>query len=75
GGSPTPFDRVLATQYGNEAAQLVMAGTWGRMVTLQHGRLGSVALADAAHGNRRVPLDDPLLRAARQIGISLGKSG
>lgn len=73
GGSPTPFDRVLATQYGNEAAQLVMAGAWGRMVTLQHGRLGSVALADAAHGNRRVPLDDPLLRAARQIGISLGE--
>ena len=73
GGSPTPFDRVLATQYGNEAAQLVMAGAWGRMVTLQQGRLTSIALADAAHGNRQVPLDHPLLRAARQIGVSLGE--
>ncbi|MCX7742252.1 MAG: ATP-dependent 6-phosphofructokinase [Tepidimonas sp.] len=75
GGSPTPFDRVLATQYGNEAAQLVMTHAWGRMVTLQRGQLTSVALAEAAHGNRRVPLDHPLLRAARQIGVSLGEPG
>ncbi|WP_143902725.1 6-phosphofructokinase [Tepidimonas thermarum] len=73
GGSPTPFDRVLATQYGNEAAQLVMAAAWGRMVTLQQGRLGSVALADAAHGSRQVPPDHALLRAARQIGVHLGE--
>ncbi|MFN4103937.1 MAG: 6-phosphofructokinase, partial [Tepidimonas sp.] len=75
GGSPTPFDRVLATQFGNEAAQLVMRGAFDRMVTLQDGRLGSIALAEAVHGSRRVPLDHPLLRAARQIGVSLGEVG
>ena len=72
GGSPTPFDRVLATQYGNQAAQLVMQGRFNRMVTLQRGQLGSIALADVAHRHRQVPLDHPLLLTARQIGVSLG---
>ena len=74
GGSPTPFDRVLATQFGNEAAQLIMQGQFNRMVTLHGGRLGHVALADVVHGTRTVPLDHPLLRAARQIGVSLGEA-
>jgi len=73
GGSPTPFDRVLATQFGNQAAQLVMEGRYNRMVTLDGGRLGCVALADVAHQHRSVPLDHPLLQAARQIGVSLGE--
>jgi len=72
GGSPTPFDRVLATQFGNQAARLVMQGQFNRMVTLQRGQLGSIALADAAHQHRQVPLDHPLLQTARQIGVSLG---
>lgn len=75
GGSPTPFDRVLATQFGNEAAQLVMRGDFDRMVTLQAGRLTSIPLAEAVHGSRCVPADHPLLRAARQIGVSLGEAG
>jgi phosphofructokinase-like protein len=74
GGAPTPFDRVLATQYGNQAAQLVMAGRLDRMVTLEHGRLGSIELAQVAGGSRRVPPDHPLLACARQIGVSLGEA-
>jgi len=74
GGAPTPFDRVLATQFGNQAAQLVMAGQFNRMVTLQDGRLGSIELAHVAHQNRLVPLDHPLLQAARQTGVSLGET-
>ncbi|WP_144328796.1 6-phosphofructokinase [Tepidimonas charontis] len=73
GGAPTPFDRVLATQFGNEAAQLIMRGEFNRMVTLRDGRLGSIALSDVVHGTRQVPLDHPLLRTARQIGVSLGE--
>ena len=72
GGSPTPFDRVLATQFGNQAAQLVMGRQFNRMVTLQAGRMTSVLLADVAHQHREVPLDHPLLQTARQIGVSLG---
>ncbi len=72
GGTPTPFDRVLATQFGTQAASLVGRGEFGRMVTLQGGVLGSVALAEVAGRNRTVPLDHPLLKCARQIGVCLG---
>jgi 6-phosphofructokinase 1 len=72
GGAPTPFDRVLATQFGNQAAQLVQRGSFNRMVTLADGRLGSVPISQVAGQNRRVPADHPLLVAARQIGVSFG---
>lgn len=71
-GAPTPFDRVLATQFGTQAATMVCRGEFGRMVTVQGGMPGSVALADVAGRNRTVPLDHPLLMSARQIGVCLG---
>lgn len=74
GGAPTPFDRVLATQFGNEAAHLVLRGEFDRMVTLVGAQLTSVPLARVAGRNRRVPLDHPLLTCARQIGVSLGEA-
>ncbi|MBF5003269.1 6-phosphofructokinase [Diaphorobacter caeni] len=73
GGDPTPFDRVLATRFGHRAAQLVLAREWGRMVTLQHGEIGSVALGDVANAQRTVPLDHELITTALDIGISLGR--
>ena len=72
GGAPTPFDRVLATQFGTEAALMLRRGEFNRMVALQGGQLCSVALADVAGRNRSVPPDHPLLACARQIGVCLG---
>ncbi|MGN0858937.1 MAG: 6-phosphofructokinase [Stenotrophomonas sp.] len=74
GGDPTPFDRVLATQFGHHAAQLVLAGRFGRMVTLQHGRITSVPIATVANTQRQIPADHPLLTMARDIGICLGEA-
>ena len=72
GGAPTAFDRVLATRFGYEAAQLVEQGRFGRMVALQGDSTTSVPIADVAGRNRLVPVDHPLLHAARGIGIVLG---
>ncbi|HEU5394486.1 MAG TPA: ATP-dependent 6-phosphofructokinase [Candidatus Methylomirabilis sp.] len=47
GGSPTPFDRVLATRFGIKAVDLVLAGDFGKMVALQGNRIVAVPLADA----------------------------
>ena len=74
GGSPTPYDRVLATLYGNQAAQLLLQGQFGCMVTLSGGQLGQIALADVAHQQRTVPTGHPLLQAAQQIGVCLGQA-
>ena len=72
GGDPTPFDRVLATQFGHHAAQLVLDGKFGHMVTLQNGRIGSVEIK-VANTQRTVPLNSPLLTMARDIGICFGE--
>ena len=47
GGTPTPRDRVLATRYGLKAAELVQAGTFGRMAALQGDEIVDVSLDDA----------------------------
>jgi ATP-dependent phosphofructokinase / diphosphate-dependent phosphofructokinase len=74
GGVPTPFDRVLATRFGVEAARLIRDGQFGRMVTLHGAALDSIALSAVAHRNRRVPLDHALLQTARQVGVSFGQA-
>ncbi len=72
GGSPTPFDRVLATRFGYHAAQLVRQQRFGRMVVLRGESCDSVAIADVAGCTRPVPPDHPLLQAASGLGIALG---
>jgi 6-phosphofructokinase len=71
-GSPTAYDRVLATRFGYHAAQLVKAGQFGRMVALQGDACVSVSLDEVAGRVRNVPMDHPLLQAARGIGVRLG---
>ncbi len=72
GGSPTAFDRVLATRFGWHAAQLVKAGQFGRMVALQGDTCTSVPIVEVAGRNRAVPLEHPLLATARGLGIEFG---
>lgn len=75
GGSPTAFDRVLATRFGYHAAQLVQQREWGRMVALQADACTSVPLGAVAGRNRLVPVDHPLVQAARGLGVCLGEPG
>jgi 6-phosphofructokinase 1 len=55
GGSPTPRDRVLATRYGLKAADLVLAGSWGRMVALRGDSIVDVSLEEATAELKTVP--------------------
>jgi 6-phosphofructokinase 1 len=72
GGTPTAFDRVLATRFGHAAAELAVQGRWGTMVALQGSDCVAVPLTEVAGRTRRVPPDHPLVRAARHLGLSLG---
>ena len=72
GGSPTPADRVLATQFGHHALEILMKGAQGQLVVLQNGRLGQVPIQSVAGKQRMVTLDDPLVRAARAVGTCFG---
>src|SRR5215217_1997256 len=55
GGSPTPRDRILATRFGLKAADLVHAGGFGRMASLQGDSIADVAIADATKELKKVP--------------------
>jgi 6-phosphofructokinase 1 len=55
GGSPTPRDRVLATRFGLEAADLVERGGFGRMAALQGDRVVDIPIEDATRQLKTVP--------------------
>ena len=54
GGSPSAFDRVLATRYGIGAIDMAHAGNFGKMAALRANRIVSVPLAEAIGTNRKV---------------------
>jgi ATP-dependent phosphofructokinase / diphosphate-dependent phosphofructokinase len=72
GGTPTAYDRTLATAFGAYAASLVANEQYGRMAAVQQGRLTSVALADVANKQRTVAKDSPMVAAALAVGTSFG---
>jgi phosphofructokinase-like protein len=52
GGTPTAFDRVLATRYGMAAIDAVHDGAFGQMVALQGDQIGLVPLSDAVRSDK-----------------------
>jgi 6-phosphofructokinase 1 len=72
GGSPVPFDRILATRLGERAASLAVGGNWGRMVGLRGMEIYDVALVDAVGGTRRVEPTNSLVLVARSVGTGFG---
>lgn len=54
GGSPTAFDRVLATRFGIAAIDLVKEGDFGRMVALRGNQIVAVDLAEATKEIKKV---------------------
>jgi ATP-dependent phosphofructokinase / diphosphate-dependent phosphofructokinase len=72
GGSPTEYDRVLATRYGEAAVRLVSERKFGHMTSLQGLAITAVPIADAVGEPKRVRPDGTLVRVARSLGISFG---
>jgi ATP-dependent phosphofructokinase / diphosphate-dependent phosphofructokinase len=58
GGTPTAFDRVLATRLGLAAVDAADEGRWGAMPALRGTRIELVPLSEAAAGVRTVPVED-----------------
>jgi 6-phosphofructokinase 1 len=72
GGSPVPFDRILATRLGRRAAELAIERRFGRMVCLRHGDVLDVPLAEAVHRQKLVDPAGDLVATARAVGIGFG---
>jgi len=72
GGTPTAFDRNLATGFGVEAATLALAGKWNRALLWQGGRVRSTPLKNVVGKCRLLPKGHAWLKAAKMTGVELG---
>lgn len=72
GGSPTAFDRTLATRMGGHATELIAQGKFGRMVSLQGDDIVSVPLADVAGKLKLVTPDNDLIVQGHRMGVCFG---
>ncbi len=72
GGSPSAYDRVLSTQFGVHAAELIRDETYGVTVALKGNTITHNRLEDIAGVPKLVPQDDQMVTIARQMGISFG---
>ena len=72
GGPPTPFDRVLATQYGAHAVRLIMESKLGEMVCYHPPEIESVPIIEAVNQVRTVNPDGSTVQAARGLGVCFG---
>jgi 6-phosphofructokinase 1 len=72
GGSPTAFDRILATRFGAVALQAASRGEFGVMASLLEDHVVTVPLKDAVGRQRLVPPESQLVFAARAVGTCLG---
>ncbi len=72
GGTPVSTDRVLATEFGYKAIELLTAGERSRLVVMKGRTVTHIPLEDAEGKQRLVPADHPLVLAARNIGTCFG---
>lgn len=72
GGVPIAYDRVLASQFGVKAFEMVLNKEYGNMVSYRHPNFISVPLKDAIAKPNLVQLDSALVNTALGLNISLG---
>ena len=72
GGSPSAYDRVLATKFGVRAASLIEKGIYGMSVAMVDGTITENKLSDIAGKTKFVTPDCQLVQTARKLGVSFG---
>lgn len=72
GGSPTAYDRVLATQFGTMGAELLAKGRYGRMVAQKGLDVISVPLEEVAEKTKFVPKNHLAIISAKATGTVFG---
>jgi len=73
GGSPCPFDRLLATRYGAYAVELIAQKRFGEMVSYQPPVITSVSLESAISQLKLVDPEGELVKVAEGLGVSFGR--
>lgn len=72
GGSPSAYDRVLASRLGTKAAELIINGEYGYMAGIVNREVGKIPLKDVAGKLKYVSPDATIVKEAKMLGISFG---
>lgn len=72
GGRPNSFDRILASQFGIKAFELVLEQKWGHMAAYRHPDIVAVPIKEAISKYNFIDTSSYLINTARGLGISLG---
>lgn len=72
GGSPTPLDRLLGSQFAVKAMELVAEGRFNQMVALKGTEMAAVPLERVQGVQKQVPSNSELLKVAKAVGTSFG---
>ena len=72
GGTPSAYDRLLATRLGTAAADMIQKEKYGVMVAARGEGIEPVELADIVGKRNVVPADHPWIQSARHVGTNLG---
>lgn len=73
GGSPSPYDRLLATEFGVHAAELIKNEQYGRTVAMIKNNVTHNYLSDIAGRTKLVPPNHQMVKFAKNVGISFGE--
>ena len=73
GGSPTPFDRNLATRMGGHATELIASKQFGRMVCMHGNHVASIPLSEVAGKLKLVTPDHDLITQGLRMGVTFGQ--
>ena len=72
GGSPCPYDRVLATRLGAAAAEAILDGDYGYMMGVRKNEIVRVPLSEVAGKLKYVDPKSSIIKEAEMTGISFG---
>ncbi|MEN8907811.1 MAG: ATP-dependent 6-phosphofructokinase [Clostridiales bacterium] len=72
GGTPSPYDRLLATSLGVHAAKMISNDVYGKTISIRNGVTVSTPLEEVAGKYKNISLDDELLDKAKLLGVSMG---
>lgn len=72
GGSPSAYDRILATRFGVAAIHKADRGEFGQLVVLKNNEMDAIPIREVAGKTRVITPDHYLVQTARSLGICLG---
>ena len=72
GGSPCAYDRVISTRLGAAAANLILDGDFGYMVSIKNNEVTKTPLAEVAGKLKYVDPNAAIIKEAKMTGISFG---